>query len=170
MLLVVVHTLSLLSSTCTHILYLFECKSSIINAGFLVLYLSLHQLGLVYLCNCREHFPPLDRLLMLSHSVFVFLIDNIRRRHAWFHQSTEEQIPLQEVLRQASSAGLLTCADGSRRWQHGNVSNTWASLSSEEPRWVWLNNYIKVWLQHSTNPPPGWKSRVETEDSNLQDV
>lgn len=60
--------------------------------------------------------------------VFIFLLDDIRRRHARLHQSAEEQIPLQKVLRQASSAGLLTRADGSRRRQHGNVSHHRASL------------------------------------------
>lgn len=50
------------------------------------------------------------------------LADNFRRGHARFHQSAEEQVPLEEVLCQASPAGLPARADGLRGRQHGNVS------------------------------------------------
>lgn len=56
-----------------------------------------------------------DWLLTGPRSAFVFPVDDVGRGHARFHQSAEEQIPLQEVLRQAPPAGLLARADGSRR-------------------------------------------------------
>lgn len=104
-------------------------------------------------------FPPTHThtytTLLYNRCVFVFLVDDIRRRHARLHQSAEEQIPLQKVLRQASSAGLLTRADGSRRRQHGNVSHHWASLIKR----------LEVWLLYSTNPPLDKAAAAGTGDS-----
>lgn len=83
--------------------------------------------------------------------------DDIGWGHAWFHQSAEEQIPLEEVLCQTSTAGLPSSADSSRGRQHGNVSNTWVSkLNRTELRSDWLKYnktfYIQVdWLK--LNPP-----------------
>lgn len=105
--------------------------------------------------------PFLDRLLMLPCSVFVFLTDNIGWRHAWFHQSAEEQIPLQEVLCQASSAGLPACADGSRRRQHRNVSLTPQHLHNLRIQVGYSAAQIHLQVKTTT---------VETKDSHLQGV
>lgn len=54
--------------------------------------------------------------------LFLSLVDDLRRGHARFHQSAEEQIPIEEVLRQTPPAGLPARADGPGGRQHGNVS------------------------------------------------
>lgn len=76
-------------------------------------------------------------------SLLFSLADDFRRGHARFHQSAEEQVPLEEVLRQTSAAGLPARADGLRGRQYGNVSDetlcgdaVFAAAASQKPTWL----------------------------------